>query len=116
MRKPQKVVDLYLRGNIVMGELIDELGRFLAEGEASGFVRTLPKDILDEMVVRLNELPQTDEGWSRMRVLQPGAVILRNPRTNEEVEAEMREEVRVLRRGVELIRAAMVSREEGGQP
>ncbi len=113
MKAPQAAVAAYLEGNLNLTDLLIELGRRLAEEDACGLVASLPKDLLDELVQKLGDFPDTDEGWSRMRVFRMAS--WGRDMTREWVENEQWEEARLLRRGVELVRAGC-GRTGGGGP
>jgi hypothetical protein len=105
LRTPRDAVDAYLQGDLVLVDLLIELGRGLAREDATRFVASLPKHLLDEMVQQFDKFPQTEEGWSRLRVHRMGSWG-RGVR-RERVEAEQREEARLLRRSVELVRSVV---------
>jgi hypothetical protein len=113
MKTPQAAVDAYVRGDLNLTDLFVQLGRCLAEEDA-GFFASLPKDLIDDLVQVIDGCPDTEEGWSRMRVYaistRVGLV------SREQVENEQREEARLLRRGVELVRAGVSGRSGGGGP
>jgi hypothetical protein len=114
MKTPQAAVKSYLQGYLVLVDLLIRLGGCLAEDEAAMFVASLPKDLLDEVLHRVNDLPHTEEGWSQLRVFAISSRI--GPVSSEQLEREQREDVRLLRRGVELIRAGLADRSAAGEP
>lgn len=112
MMTPQAAADAYLRGELVMVDLLMQLGRYLAPEDAPGFVASLPKDLLDELVQGIDDFPDTEEGWSRMRVFAISTRV--GPVSREQVENEQREEARLLRQGVEMVRSSLAGRPGGG--
>jgi hypothetical protein len=113
MRTPREAVAAYLRGDLVMGDMLTELGRCLVVEDVSAFIAVLPKDFLDELVQRLERFPSTEEGWSRMRVHRIAMWGREVPAA--QVENVIREDVRLLRRSVELLRDAWARRQAGPQ-
>jgi hypothetical protein len=102
MSPQQRALEAYERGELVLVDLLVRLGGWLAVEEAGPFVASLPGDLCGELRRYISGCPGTEDGWSRMRFL--AVATWARGVTREQAEAGQREDARLLRRAVELLR------------
>jgi hypothetical protein len=96
MRTPHWAIEQYERGKFLL------LTQAITEKNAVSFVASLSRKHLREVKSYIDGCPRTDEGWSKLRFYHIVSCV-RQP-SAEEVEAERAEELRLHRRGVEILR------------
>jgi hypothetical protein len=102
MRTPHWAIEQYERGNLNETEKFLLLTQAVTEKNAVSFVASLTREQLREVKAYIDGCPGTDEGWSKLRFYHIVSCV--RPLSAEEVEAERAEELRLHRRGVEILR------------
>jgi hypothetical protein len=102
MRTPHWAIEQYERGNLTEGEKFLLLTQAITKKNAQRFVASLSRKHLREVKAYIDGCPGTDEGWSNLRFYRIVSCVRRV--SAEEAEAERAEEIRLHRRGVEILR------------
>jgi hypothetical protein len=102
MRTPHWAIEQYERGNLNETEKFLLLTQAITKKNVQRFVALLSPEELRALKSYIDSCPNTDEGWSKLRSFHIGCWM--GSRSAEAIEAERVEELRLQRRGVEILR------------